>query len=111
MRFVVLGINYHIQQSCLGLITDKPKLKRIPLVFSILQKTEIIILPVDLRAELTVGPGGPTRPADPGKPVGPWKQERHTLLRYCFTGLITEGEQHPACAQESPSHTICVIMK
>ena len=23
--------------------------------------------------ELTVGPGGPTLPADPGKPVGPWE--------------------------------------
>lgn len=22
---------------------------------------------------LTVGPGGPTFPGDPGKPVGPWK--------------------------------------
>lgn len=28
-----------------------------------------------LRAVLTVGPGGPTLPADPGKPVGPWKQK------------------------------------
>ncbi|KAF3842827.1 hypothetical protein F7725_001676 [Dissostichus mawsoni] len=60
------------------------------------------------QAELTVGPGGPTRPADPGKPVGPWKQERHTLLRYCFTSLITEGESNtlPVLRKSSALHVI-----
>lgn len=33
-----------------------------------------------LRRVLTVGPGGPTLPADPGKPVGPWKQKNYSKV-------------------------------
>lgn len=45
----------------------------------------------EFKGSLTGGPGGPTRPADPGKPVGPWRQRQKSsdqkIMRYCYTGL------------------------
>lgn len=35
-----------------------------------------------LRAVLTAGPGGPTLPGDPGKPVGPCKQKHLQMLLF-----------------------------
>lgn len=33
---------------------------------------------------LTVGPGGPTLPADPGNPVGPWYNQKHYTILYYY---------------------------
>lgn len=48
-----------------------------------------------MRGILTGGPGGPTLPADPGKPVGPWRQRQSFQIETLW------GEQKDRTTQNS----------